>query len=255
MPELAPNSTVETDVTAELISRFHDLILEGVLFPGCRLPPERELASRFGVSRAALRQALKVLAIMGVLSQRVGDGTYLGKSAATILDVPMDFLMALEGLSIYELWETRVIVEPELAARAAQRATTDDLEAMRQSLKPIRPFSVEKMFEQDLAFDRAIFRAAGNRVCERIFSLLHRPMLQSIHQTYQMVDWEHTVAFHKPIYQAIQKRDAEEARGRMLAHLENVRELLNRANAKPKTAALPHDLRSLVVRRPGRRTP
>ena len=77
---------------------------------------------------------MKVLEIMGVLTQRVGDGTYLSASAESILKEPMDFLVLLDDLSHHELFETRIIVEPELAARAAERATTEDLAGLRHAI-------------------------------------------------------------------------------------------------------------------------
>src|SRR3954468_5173264 len=101
------------DVTVRLITIFKQLIAEGVLKPGGRLPAEREMAESFGVSRSSLRQALKVLEIMGVISQRVGDGTYLNAGAPSILSEPMEFLILLDGISFHELMEARLIVEPE----------------------------------------------------------------------------------------------------------------------------------------------
>src|SRR6202522_448051 len=92
------------------------------------------MAKEFGANRASVRQALKVLEMMGVLSQRVGDGTYLSESAETILNEPIDFLVLLDDLSHHELFETRLIVEPELAARAAERATAEDLLALRAAV-------------------------------------------------------------------------------------------------------------------------
>src|ERR1700749_180702 len=121
-------------VTAKLISRIKSLIANGAIPPGSKFPPEREMAKEFGVNRASVRQALKVLEIMGVLSQRVGDGTYLSESAESILDEPIDFLVLLDDLSHHELFETRLIVEPELAARAAERATAEDLAVLRNTV-------------------------------------------------------------------------------------------------------------------------
>src|SRR5215470_2292074 len=123
------------DVTGTLIGVFKRLISEGSLAPGHRLPAERELAEMFGVSRSSLRQALKVLEIMGVISQRVGDGTYLNTAAPSILAEPLEFLILLDGISFHELMEARLIVEPELAARAAERASDDDLAEIRRELR------------------------------------------------------------------------------------------------------------------------
>ena len=124
----------DTRVTAKLIRSIKRLISTGAIVPGAKFPPERELAKEFGVNRASLRQALKVLEIMGVLTQRVGDGTYLSASAETILKEPLDFLILLDDLSHHELMETRMTVEPELAARAAERATTEDPVSLRRAI-------------------------------------------------------------------------------------------------------------------------
>jgi GntR family transcriptional regulator, transcriptional repressor for pyruvate dehydrogenase complex len=100
-------------VTTRLIGSFKALISDGSLVPGCKLPPERELAKSFGVCRASLRQAWKVLENMGVLSQRVGDGTYVNEGAPEILAEPMEFLILLGGISFKELAEARLLFEPE----------------------------------------------------------------------------------------------------------------------------------------------
>jgi GntR family transcriptional repressor for pyruvate dehydrogenase complex len=176
---------------------------------------------------------------MGVLSQRVGDGTYLNSDAENILAEPMEFVVLLDSVSIDELMEARLLVEPELSAKAAERATVEDLAAMQATLTPVRPFSRQRMLDQDLAFDRAIFRAARNRICERIFPLLHRNMLASIQVTYRMVDWEYTLKYHKPIYTAIAARRPEEARKKMLEHLLDVRRLLKEATTRPIRVELP----------------
>jgi GntR family transcriptional repressor for pyruvate dehydrogenase complex len=115
------------DLTNQLLARFKDLISERVLQPGMKLPPERELAPKFGVSRSSLRHALKVLETMGVVTQRVGDGTYVTANAGRILSEPLEFLLLLDGISAADVIDTRLIVEPELAARAAHQATTEDL--------------------------------------------------------------------------------------------------------------------------------
>src|SRR5690348_10875458 len=100
--QASKSAVAKDDVTVKLIGVFKKLIGEGALSPGARLPAERDLAEKFGVSRSSLRQALKVLEIMGVISQRVGDGTYLNSGAHRILAEPMEFLILLDGISFHE---------------------------------------------------------------------------------------------------------------------------------------------------------
>lgn len=217
----------DTRITAKLIGNIKRLISTGAIVPGAKFPPERELAKEFGVNRASLRQALKVLEIMGVLTQRVGDGTYLSASAESILKEPLDFLILLDDLSHHELMETRMIVEPELAARAAERATTEDLVGLRRAIAAMENCRTnQERLEADLAFHQCIFRASGNRICHLLFNVIHRSVLTSMSKLSTRVPLDRPLTFHKRIYAAIQQRNAEDARRQMLEHIADTTALL-----------------------------
>ena len=251
MNTLSPMVTGKDDLTARLIATFKQLISEGSLVPGCRLPAERELAENFGVSRSSLRQALKVLEIMGIISQRVGDGTYLNVAASSMLGEPLEFLILLNGISFQELIEARIIVEPELAARAAERATNEDFRILKESLEAMKESRLDRarLVEQDLLFHETIFRASGNRVCSLMFTLIHKSIHSMIELTSKLVDLEHTLALHRAIYVAIQRRDSEEARRRMVEHLLDVRGLLQRANDEHHRSRLQRRITTLSAAR------
>lgn len=216
------------DVTQLLILRFQQMLSDGVLSPGTKLPPERELATHFKVARSSLRQALKVLEIMGVITQKVGDGSYLNRDASSVLAVPMNFLFLLDDTSVQELTELRFLMEPALAAKAAERATSDDIVLLRQSISDLEHSKRDrvKLVASDLLFHRAIFQASGNRLTGRLFHTIHRAMLNMMMVTSQLVDLEHTVAFHKPILAAIEGRNPELASSLMTAHLTDASNLL-----------------------------
>lgn len=224
-------SNAKPDITARLIAALKKMIAEGALTPGQRLPAERDLAESFGVARSSLRQALKVLEIMGVISQRVGDGTYLNSGAAAILGEPMEFLILLDGITFHELMEARLIVEPELTARAAERATDDDIAELRGVLAAMEEARDDhaRFVSQDLLFHHTIFRIAANRVCGLMFTVVHKSLAKLIRITSQVVPVEHTLSLHRRIFHAIRKRDPEEARRRMTEHLVDARGLLLRA--------------------------
>ena len=216
------------DVTHLLILRFQQMLSEGVLAPGTKLPPERELAAYFNVARSSLRQALKVLEVMGVITQKVGDGSYLNPDASSVLAVPMEFLFLLDDTTVEELSELRFIMEPALAAKAAERANSADITLLRQSVKDLESSHGDrlKLVASDLLFHRAIFQASGNRLTGRLFYTIHRAMLHMIMMTSQLVDLEHTAAFHKPILAAIEQRNSELAASLMTAHLVDASALL-----------------------------
>jgi len=228
----------QTRVTAVLIAKIKEMIAKGELAPGARLPAERDLAKQFDVNRASVRQVLKVLEMMGVLTQRVGDGTYLSTSAEAILNEPLDFLVLLDDLSHHELFETRLIVEPELAARAAERATTEDLHALRAAVTAMQDSSgTEARLAADMAFHDAIFHASGNRICQLLFKRIHRTVLASMGHLSNRVALEQPLSYHKRIYAAIRSHDAEAARRLMREHILDARSLLTQEKAKSKKAA------------------
>lgn len=217
----------DTRVTAKLIEKIKRFIANGVIVPGGKFPPERELAKDFRVNRASLRQALKVLEIMGVLTQRVGDGTYLSASAESILNEPLDFLILLDDLSHHELLETRLIVEPELAARAAQRASAEDLIELRRAITAMETCrNNPERLGADLAFHERIFRASGNRICHLLFKVIHRNVLTSMSRLATRVSLERPLNYHKRIFAAIQQHDSEGARRAMAEHIADTRSLL-----------------------------
>jgi GntR family transcriptional repressor for pyruvate dehydrogenase complex len=220
--------TDRDDVTHLLILRFQQLLSDGLLSPGTRLPPERELASHFGVARSSLRPALKVLEIMGVITQKVGDGSYLNKDASSVLSVPMEFLFLLDDTSPQELTEMRLMIEPALAAKAAERANAQDIALLKQSIADFESSGRDRirLVASDLLFHRAIFQASRNRLAGRLFHTIHRAMLNMIMVTSQLVDLEHTLQFHRPIMVAIEKRDPELASRLMSNHLIDARDLL-----------------------------
>jgi GntR family transcriptional repressor for pyruvate dehydrogenase complex len=211
--------------TSQLIARFKQLISEGKLRPGSKLPSERELARNFHVNRTTLRHALKMLEVMGVVSQRVGDGTYLNSGNSILLDEPLDFLIVLEDTSLYELFELRLLVEPELASRAALRAQPADLDKMRAAIdKMCGSRARQSRLKADADFHEAIFHASGMGVSLLIIRVLHRAIFRTLaHNFPGPVQLKRPIAHHQAILAAIAGHDPEAARQRMFDHLQDAR--------------------------------
>ncbi len=218
------------DLTGWLILRFKQLIRDRTLAPGYKLPSERDLAMHFGVSRTSLRPVMKVLEIMGVVSQRVGDGTYLSGDASSVLSEPLEFFFLLDETSAEELIETRLMVEPRLAALAAEKASAEQRIILRESIAEMKASGSDqfRLIEADLLFHRTIIQSSGNRLCSHLFQVIHRSMFQMIQRTSQIVDRNHTLAFHRAIYDAIAAQDPVAADRHMRSHMIDARELLVR---------------------------
>lgn len=212
------------DLTARSLAKFRELISSGEVRPGERLPPERELAERFGVSRLSLRPVMKVLEMVGAISQRVGDGSYLSSDGSSLLDLPLSLLILIDGVSIVELFEARLMIEPELAARAAESASSEDLADMRRTF----PAMETDPIDADIAFHEAICKATRNRVCYRMFGAIHQAFRQGMVVTSRLAP-DKALEFHKEIYSAIHMRKPEEARTKMAEHLKNATGLLMQA--------------------------
>ena len=216
--------------TAELVESFRVMIASGQIIRGERLPSERDLAQRFGTSRSSLRHALKVLEGVGVISQRVGDGTYLSADASNILDVPLTFMLALDEVSILELFDVRLMIEPELAAKAAERAPGRDLDAIRETLSAM----LTDTANADAAFHEAVCSATGNRVCQRMFSAIQNAFRSAMQLTATLAPPERALQFHKQIYSAIHLRKPAEARTKLIEHLTDAQAVLLAAHLEGK---------------------
>ena len=217
-------SGASEDLTAKLLAKFRDLIVNGEIRPGERLPPERGLAQRFGVSRSSLRPIMKLLDSVGVISQRAGDGSYLSADASNILHLPLSFMILLDGVSLIELFEARLMIEPELAARAAESASSEDLEAMRRTFSRMTTDPVGA----DISFHGAVCRATRNRICHRMFGAIHAAFREGLVVTSRLAP-EKALDFHQAIYSAIHVRNPEGARQKMMEHLSHARTVLMQA--------------------------
>jgi len=228
------------DITNLLLLRFQKLMRDGILTPGSLLPSERELAVTFGVARSSLRQAMKVLETMGVVTQKVGDGTYLSRDGSYVLAVPMDFLFLLDDISPQDLLELRLMLEPALAAKAAERATFEHITVLKQSIRDmqLKGINPQQVVAADLMFHRTIFHATGNALGSRLFHSIHTAMFKVIATTSQIVQVDHTIKLHRPILEAIEQRDPKRAAASMTQHLEDVRTLLMHGEKKQNSIRL-----------------
>ena len=165
LPENALERTPPQRANAALLDRFKELIAAGVLRPGSRLPAERDLARQFGVNRTTLRHTLKLLDTLGVVSQRVGDGTYVSEQATAVLDQPIELMILLGDISIEERYQARQVVEPQLAAQAAERAGSRDLALMRGALAALATSTTPEGRRGGPGLPRGGAGGVGNRVC------------------------------------------------------------------------------------------
>ena len=211
-------------------------ILDGELRNGDRLPTERDLAEQFQVSRTAVREAMKILAQKGLVNMRPGRGTIVIDGARKAMQNSIDLLMKMkmDGMSgSSDLVEVRSILEVEIAALAAARATEKEIAAMREAIRTMDEHmdDANAFIAADNAFHEALAQATQNTL---IFTLIHSIVNLLSEQRKHIFAVEggpqRGQLHHKRILESVIRRDPEAARIAMRSHLFQVREDLSAAS-------------------------
>lgn len=220
-----------------IVEKIEAFFLNGELKPGDKLPPERELASQFNVSRTSVREALKTLEMNGIIEIRQGGGSFIKTSEVQVLsDELSTTVVQAEGNLVYEMLELRRALEVEAASLAAQRATSEDLEKIRQALEQLAVSSkeVEAGIQADLHFHLQIVQATHNTLLINLVQTLTEHMEDTIRATrgHRFMDpsrYEDTFNEHKDIYVAIASGNVSEAKRLMEEHISRIRKELSEA--------------------------
>src|SRR5205807_8261983 len=124
-----------TRIYQEIVRQVKAMIAEGRLKSGDRLPPERDLAEKFVVSRSSVREALRALESLGLVEIRAGEGTFVREVSVESLIEPLALMMVSQRGALAELFEARRLLEPGIAALAASRATLEEVSEMERILE------------------------------------------------------------------------------------------------------------------------
>jgi GntR family transcriptional regulator, transcriptional repressor for pyruvate dehydrogenase complex len=212
----------------QIVQQVEESIRKGAMKPGDQLPPERELAQQFGVSRTAVREAVKALREKGHVEAYPGRGTFITDGTSHAIRQSLDRMIRIgqpEGSGF--LAEVREILEPEIASLAATRADPQDLAAMREPIAVMDEARKDSdaFIEADLDFHLALAEAAANplilSLIDSIVGLLREQRMRIF-----LVEGgpERGQYHHKRILEAIEHHDPVGAREAMKAHLRQVRE-------------------------------
>lgn len=215
--------------------RLEHLIFEGTLRPGEKLPPERELAKQFDVSRPSVREAIQTLEAKGLLSRRQGGGTFVQKQMWQSFSDPLAELLAGNPESQFDLLETRHALEGIAAYYAALRGTDEDLERIRQSYELIKNAQqtgdIDTESDAVLQYQLIVTEAAHNVVILHLLRCMVPMLEQNIRQNFEFLytrkEMYNAVSEHRAqIFSAIMAREPEKAREASHRHLAFIEELL-----------------------------
>lgn len=213
----------------EIVEQIKQLISDGKLKPGDKLLAERELADRFQVSRASVREAIRTLEMLGVIDIRPGEGTFIRGTETDDIIRPLAMFLAVERNSLLDMFEMRRIFETATARLAAERATfeeLDQIEAMLENMKErLNIQDPEKGEEFDAAFHYAVAEATHNSLLTKLFKTVSEEFAKANsvarRQLYQgnVENAQKIIDQHGEILAAIRSRDPKLAGDTMLSHL------------------------------------
>jgi len=216
---------VDTAAGAQLVEFVRHEIEAGRLGPGDRLPPERELAQKMGISRPTLRSGLRTLQAMGIIHSRRGAGTFIVEGPPQLGKAPLQFLAALHGFTLDQMYETRRMLEVGAAALAAERASGEQLAAMADEVTGMYASLEEpKAFlHHDLGFHRAVAAGSGNPIIATIIGTLTEIIWETGRLNMHGLTLRDSAATHRRIYEAVKSRNPDHARREMTEQLEKAR--------------------------------
>jgi GntR family transcriptional repressor for pyruvate dehydrogenase complex len=225
-------------VIENTIDSIKRMLVDGELLPGDKLPIERDLAARLGVSRNTLREAVRALTTIRVLHVRQGDGTYVTSLAPDLLLDSLGFVADLhQGDATIEFLQVRRMLEPEATALAAERLQAEELARLRavleesERLAEAAEIDHQRLIANDQQFHALIVNASGNAVLAAIVENLSGRTMRA--RIWRGITEEgaaqRTIAEHRAIYSALAAGDAFRARLYATTHILGVEDWLRQA--------------------------
>lgn len=218
------------------IKQISRLVITGALRPGQRLPSERALAEKLGVSRPSLREALSALGSVGILQVRPGSGVYVSDLSVATLVTPLSFVLDLNLKAYEELLEIRRFLEPPAARLAAKNLTEAQLDALEQLLNRLAGAEDDPStyLALDIEFHQAIHKASGNQLLATLMESLGVLERSERALTTQFSDARKAaVRGHGRILAALRARDGERAAKAMHVHLASASAFLLKNSVRP----------------------
>jgi GntR family transcriptional repressor for pyruvate dehydrogenase complex len=224
----------ETTLTERAQRQVEELILAGTLKAGDRLPSERALTAKLGVSKTVVREAVRSLVAKGLIEVRAGSGMYVLGLGSDLMRDPMKLLLRSRHLKPEDIFEVREALEVNIAGFAAERAEANDLKEMAETIRALnkRKLTPIEYAELDVAFHKRLAQASGNPLFSALVNTINDVMvevrLRSISVLGEAKFIADAIEQHSRIFERVKAHDVEGARRAMEDHLAGGRALLRR---------------------------
>ncbi|HDQ93080.1 MAG TPA: FadR family transcriptional regulator [Synergistetes bacterium] len=220
-----------TRIYEQVVEELKELISSGELQPGDPLPPERQMMAQMGVSRSSLREAFRVMELLGLIDSVPGKGRFVRKPRGETADSRN---MPLEDEAVLELMEARRVLDPAIAATAAMHSTPSDLMKLRKVLSRTEKNleKIELRSQSDFDFHLALAESTHNFVFINIVKMTFNLIMATHERIYSLLaDKEAFLKEHQDIYDAIIDHDVARAQEISAGHIERVYKTLQEALA------------------------
>ena len=220
-----PDKPIKESVPEMVVRRILDMVKSGVLKPGEALPPERDLAASWNVSRPSVREAMRGLVVLGVVRTRQGGGAYISDLGGDSLLGPLQFYLSLDDVNIRELYDARSLIEGDVARLAAVNMGQEDLARLEGLWRAQADTVSDPMLFRlsDFAFHAVIWNSAGNAFLKRIGESLNILGLEFRKRASEVPGvLEQSLRDHRVLLDALHARDPEAASQAAWAHMRNV---------------------------------
>lgn len=203
------------------------MIQNGTLKTGEKIPSQREFSQRFGISRASLREALLTLESVGLVKTEAGRGTFVadGRDGVSGHMAPWRYS---DSYSVFDVFQTRLMLEGQIAALAAGRLTANQIEQMEQATRQMEECWARQdrlaNVEADLDFHATIVSACSNAMLRALYRTVREQVTETQRQPIPITDpdrMRESIAEHRRIIAALKSNDAASARREMELHIRN----------------------------------
>jgi len=207
-----------------IVAQIEALLERGDLRPGDQLPPERQLAEQFQVSRASVREALRSLELLGIVDTRAGGGTFVHQAQPDDLARPLSSLIA-RGHTVADVIDVRGLIEPAVAERAARNITAEEIAELREIIaaQERKVAAGETYVEEDTRFHELIGQASRNELLVTMLGVIWDVLRASREEWLQTQQRAHaSLEAHRRIVAALEAGDPAAAREAAADHIHAV---------------------------------
>lgn len=210
------------DIQKSIISHLRDLIMYKNLEPGDKLPSERMLSEKFGVSRSNIREAIQKLEFFGILISKPQSGTFIANIGKVAMRGMLDDILRLEDPDFKSLVETRILLELKTVRLASLRRTEDDLLAIQQAMDAFKQkvLAGQDAVEEDLLFHLAIAKASKNSIMNTFMLIITPEIITNFEKHHVCGSDQRIIAIeeHENVFKAIKEKDPKKAKEMMKIH-------------------------------------